>query len=117
MRDQIKVFKALSSESRLRILLLLREHPHCVNAITSRLGLTQAAVSQHLRVLREAGLVLGEKRGYWVHYRIDLEALERHGQAMAKLLGTGTRSKPAPRGKPGPRKCTAAARGGCGRRS
>jgi len=87
MRDQVKVFKALSSESRLRILRLFKEHPQCVNAVATRLDMTQPAVSQHLRLLREAGLIRAEKRGNWMHYRIDPDALEHHGKVMAEILG------------------------------
>jgi DNA-binding transcriptional ArsR family regulator len=95
MQDQVKVFKALSSESRLRILRLLKEHPQCVNAIATRLDMTQPAVSQHLRLLREAGLARAEKRGNWMHYRIDHEALERHGKVMAEILGGWIKPKKA----------------------
>ena len=87
MEDQVKVFKALSSGSRLEILLLLKEQPQCVKAITSRLAMTQPAVSQHLRVLKEAGLVTAEKRGLWMHYAVDNEALRSHGKVMAELFG------------------------------
>lgn len=90
MEDQVKVFKALSSNSRLEILLLLKEHPQCVKAITDRLAMTQPAVLQHLRVLKEAGLVTAEKRGLWMHYAIDKQALQNHGKAMAELFGGWT---------------------------
>jgi DNA-binding transcriptional ArsR family regulator len=87
VEDQVKVFKALSSGARLEILLLLKEHPQCVKAITGRLSMTQPAVSQHLRVLREAGLVKAEKRGLWMHYAVDEEALIGHGKAVAEIFG------------------------------
>jgi len=87
MKEQIKVFKALASESRLKILLLLKEHPQCVGALATRLEMTQPAVSQHLRVLTEAGLVRSTKTGYWVHYQLDEDAIDRHGEAMAEIFG------------------------------
>jgi DNA-binding transcriptional ArsR family regulator len=95
MQDQVRVFKALSSESRLKILRLLKEHPQCVNAIATRLDMTQPAVSQHLRLLREAGLARAEKRGNWMHYAIDHEALELHGKVMAEILGGWIKPKKA----------------------
>jgi DNA-binding transcriptional ArsR family regulator len=110
MQRQVAVFKALSSEPRLKIVGFLREHPHCVNALVQRLGMAQSAVSQHLRALKEAGLVLAEKRGAWMHYRIDRENLERHGKALAEIFGV----RPAPRkssGKTG--KCPPELRGEC----
>jgi ArsR family transcriptional regulator len=89
MYDKVKVFKALSSESRLKIVGLLKEHPQCVNAIVERLGMTQSAVSQHLRVLKEAGLIRGEKRGNWMHYEMPVETLEDCGHALAEVFGVG----------------------------
>ena len=51
------MFKILSVDTRLRILNLLRERPMCVNALACSLKMTAAAVSQHLRILREAELL------------------------------------------------------------
>ena len=87
MEKQVRFFSALSSENRINILLLLKEHPQCVNAIVKRLKMTQPAVSQHLRVLKEAGLVKSKKNGYWVHYAVDAAALESCGKGLAKLFG------------------------------
>ena len=85
----VKVLRALSSEPRLRIVRLLKERSLCVNAITARLDMTQSAVSQHLRVLKEASLVKSEKRGYWMHYSVNRGALKRYGASVAKLFETG----------------------------
>ncbi|MGB8958376.1 MAG: metalloregulator ArsR/SmtB family transcription factor [Candidatus Aminicenantales bacterium] len=93
MQDKVKVFKALSSESRLKIVQLLKEHPQCVNAIANRLGMTQSAVSQHLRILKEAGLVRGLKRGNWMHYEMPVESLENCGRALAEVFGVAIRAK------------------------
>ena len=51
--------------------------------------MTQSAVSQHLRVLKEGGLVESEKRGYWMHYSVDRGVLKRYGASVAKLFETG----------------------------
>lgn len=92
----VRFFSALSSEHSINILLLLKEHPQCVNEIVHRLRLTQPAVSQHLRVLKEAGLVKAKKTGYWMHYEVDgvtshgnpgLTAFD-HASRNAKLEGT-----------------------------
>ena len=93
MQNTVKVFKALSSESRIKIVGLLKEHPHCVNAIVERLGMTQSAVSQHLRILKEAGLVRGLKRGNWMHYEMPVESLEDCGRALAEVFGVRVKSK------------------------
>ena len=68
--------RALSVENRVRIIGLLRDGPRCVGAISARLGITQGAVSQHLRVLREAGLVRPRKIGYFTHYALERKAIE-----------------------------------------
>ncbi len=93
MQENVKIFKALSSEPRLNIVQLLKEHPQCVNAIAERLGMTQSAVSQHLRVLREAGLIRGLKRGNWMHYEMPVESLEKCGRALAQVFGVGIKPK------------------------
>jgi ArsR family transcriptional regulator, arsenate/arsenite/antimonite-responsive transcriptional repressor len=87
MNTQIRFFRALSSEPRMKILVLLKEHPQCVNVIARRLGMGQPAVSQHLRVLREAGLVKARKRGTWMHYEANGAAIEAQGKALGGLFG------------------------------
>jgi len=82
-----RVFKALSVDTRIRIVQLLRGGALCVNALASRLNVSPAAVSQHLRVMRDAGLVVPDKRGYFVHYRLNEETLAAWGRLAAGLLG------------------------------
>ena len=95
-----EIFKALSDPTRLRLVKLLSgqalgEHPEncngrgflCVNALASKLDITQSAVSQHLRVLRQAGLVRGERRGSFMHYSIDQDGLQRYNAALREILG------------------------------
>lgn len=84
-----RMFKVLSVETRLRMIRLLRSHPLCVNALARQLGITPAAVSQHLRVLRDADIVSGVKHGYYVHYRLNKDVLERWRKLAGDLLGDG----------------------------
>ena len=91
-QDLARMLKALAVAARVEIVQLLRQHPLCVGALSARLGLTQGAVSQHLRVLRDAGLVTAEKRGYYVHYRLNAPVLAKWNQAIGKLLGGDFRS-------------------------
>ncbi len=86
MASLVKVLKALSSEPRLTIFRLLKQRSLCVNAITAKLKMTQSGVSQHLRILKEAGLVVAEKRGYWMHYSVNRDALARHASSIGKLF-------------------------------
>ncbi len=88
--EQAAIFAALADPTRLRLVKLLccQRVPDalCVNALAMRLGITQSAVSQHLRVLRAIGLVKGERRGYHIHYFVNREALERcRGLALGAL--------------------------------
>ncbi len=71
MNDLITVFKALSDETRLRIVKLLEEGELCVCDITAALDMVQPKVSFHLSALREAGLIKDRKQGKWIHYSID----------------------------------------------
>lgn len=84
------LFKVLSVESRIRIVdLLKRRGPLGVNEMAETLGITPSAVSQHLKVLRYAGLVHNERKGYWLPYEIDHGALARCGAAIAEVCKCG----------------------------
>lgn len=72
-----ELFKVLSSPSRVRMLELIKNRSLCVSILAKELGMSPAAVSQHLRVLRNSGLARGEKRGYYVHYQADNETLKK----------------------------------------
>jgi ArsR family transcriptional regulator len=88
--EQAALFKALADPTRLKLVKLLcrqgAQKALCVNALATRLGVTQSAVSQHLRILKNAGLVRGERRGYHVHYAADQEAMERTRSLLATVL-------------------------------
>ncbi len=70
MRDFIKVMKALSDPSRVKILKMLQHRSMCVCEIQAALGLAQPTISKHLKILDEAGLVGYEKDGLWVNYSL-----------------------------------------------
>ena len=79
-----EIFKALADPTRLRLVKLLNNckpgvcqgGPLCVNALADQLGVTQSAVSQHLRILRHTGLVRGERKGNFMHYSLDPNGLD-----------------------------------------
>ena len=75
----------MADETRLKIIKDLLEHSFCVRALAKRLGLSEATVSQHLKMLREAGLVKGEKRGYFSHYTVDREQLLELAEFLRSL--------------------------------
>lgn len=71
MQDLLSVFKAMSEETRLRIIKLLEHGELCVCDIVAALDMIQPKVSFHLAVLKEAGLIKDRKQGKWTHYRLD----------------------------------------------
>ena len=77
-----QLHKALSVPVRLKILQLIAERSLCVNAITRFLRISQPAVSQHLAVLRQVGLVKGAKSGYMVHYTLNQTRLNEFRGAV-----------------------------------
>jgi ArsR family transcriptional regulator, arsenate/arsenite/antimonite-responsive transcriptional repressor len=85
MRPFITVLKALSDETRFRLLDLLLSSNLCGKALARQLGVSEAAVSQHIKVLREAGLVEGEKRGYWMHYSVQRDVLKQVTHELDRL--------------------------------
>jgi len=75
-----RLFKAMGDPVRLRLLSLIASHAGgeaCVCDLTDVFDLTGPTISHHLKVLREAGLISGERRGTWVYYRVHPEALGR----------------------------------------
>ncbi len=107
-----RLVKVLSVGTRVRIVQLLKGRVLCVNALASRLEVTQGAVSQHLRIMRDAGLVIDEKRGYYVHYRLNEDTLAAWREKIDKLLdprhGVGTEMKGAGKCAPAMRRRKAA---------
>jgi len=84
------MFKVLAVETRVKIIELLKSKgPLGSKSIAERLGVTPAAVSQHLKILRQAGLVRNERRGYWIPYSIDEEALENCRQILDEVCTCG----------------------------
>lgn len=71
VKDLVTVFKALSDETRLRILKLLQQGELCVCDIVAAFDSVQPKVSFHLGVLKAAGLVKDRREGKWMHYEID----------------------------------------------
>jgi DNA-binding transcriptional ArsR family regulator len=80
----VSTLKALADDTRFQIITLLLTHDLCVGALADHLNMSKAAISQHLQILRKAGLVRGEKRGYWTHYSVDKVAIDRIAQDLIK---------------------------------
>lgn len=74
--DIEKMLKTLSEPMRFKIYRQLLERKHCVRSLSKKLGITESAVSQHLKIMREAELVYGEKHGYHTHFLPRQDALD-----------------------------------------
>jgi ArsR family transcriptional regulator len=99
LQDLVLIFKALGDPTRLKILDLLKargksccdliardERGLCACDIESAVGLSQAAISHHMDLLRRAGLVDAEKRGRWMFYRRNESAMAGVAEALAKAV-------------------------------
>jgi len=102
-----RLLKVLAVDTRVRIVQLLRGRALCVNALAARLDVTQGAVSQHLRLMRDAGVVIDEKRGYFVHYRLNEDTLATWREKIDKLLDQKVGARTDEKGVP---ECAAATR-------
>jgi ArsR family transcriptional regulator len=87
----ITVLKALAVEPRARIVSLLCGRCLCAGALARILKITPGAVSQHLNVLKDSGLVVAEKRSYFMHYRIAPGAHAKAREALDALFKDSAR--------------------------
>lgn len=91
IRDLAQFYKALGDETRLQLVMLLaRQQPgqaFCVGRLAQILDVTPSAVSQHLRVLKDLGLVQADRQGYRLHYYLDGERLAEYRRMAGSYLG------------------------------
>lgn len=86
-----RVFKAVGDPVRLRLLSLIASHEGgevCVCDLANAFDLTGPTISHHLKVLRESGLITGERRGTWIYYRAQPEALSRLSAVLQPAVVT-----------------------------
>ena len=79
------MMKALCEPTRCRIVELLAQRAYCVSALATLLNISAPAVSQHLKVLRDAEIVYCEKYGYHTHYKLDKEQLSQIANSIMEL--------------------------------
>ena len=88
--EPTEMFKALAVETRVKIIDLLKsEGPLGAKKISELLSVTPAAVSQHLKILKQAGFVRSERKGYWIPYSIDEEALNNCKEVLTEICTCG----------------------------
>ena len=83
--DETLVLKALSHETRLGIVRLLLQRTMCVRALARHFAVSEPTISVHLRVLRKAGLLYGEKKRYSMHYHVHREMLQELAAYFSEL--------------------------------
>lgn len=89
MKAEAASFKILSVETRIKVIELLKAGPLSVNAMAEALGVSQPAISQHLRVLKQSGLVVDERKGYHIFYSLNRNELERCQQELIRVCTCG----------------------------
>ncbi len=88
--EPAEIFKVLSVETRVKIIELLKtKGPLGAKDISETLGLTPPAVSQHLKILKQAGMVRSERQGYWIPYAINVEAMENCRKILDEVCTCG----------------------------
>jgi DNA-binding transcriptional ArsR family regulator len=89
MKESAELFKILSVDKRIEIIELLKKGSMSVNSMAEALGITSSAVSQHLRVLKSAGLVRDERKCYWIYYSLDRDVLEKCRERLNRICTCG----------------------------
>ena len=79
------LLKALGEPMRLKIYQSLLERKHCVRSLSKKFGISESAISQHLKIMKDAGLVYGEKYGYHTHYLPMQNAIDFLAQQFADM--------------------------------
>ena len=86
MRDFAKLFKALSDETRIRILKVLLERECCVCEVMQALDISQSRASRNLGMLDDAGFVRSRRDGLWIVYSVDEQKMNSYAAPLIELL-------------------------------
>ena len=86
MQDLIKALKAISDETRLRILKIMLERECCVCEVMQALDISQSRASHNLRILQDAGFVKSRRDGAWIVYALNWQTANSHAMSLTKLL-------------------------------
>ena len=95
-----KIFKALGDETRLEIVRMLAGKERCVCAFLSSFAMSQPAISNHLRVMREADVIIDKREGRWIFYRLNPEAFQAIEAICSFVLPPGEPERIDPRTEP-----------------
>jgi len=86
MRDLIRTMRALSDETRLRILSILFKRECCVCEVMQALDISQSRASRNLGILQDASFLKARRDGTWIVYSVDWQAANRYAASLAELL-------------------------------
>jgi len=84
--DLASYLKVISDTNRLRILCLLKKQERCVCLIQAKLGISQNLVSHHLKILKDAKLVVPRSQGKWTHYRLNEEKMAYYSNLYKQII-------------------------------
>ena len=98
MKVEAESFKVFSVETRIKIIELLKGGPLAVNSLAEALGISQPAVSQHLRILKQAGLASDERKGYHIYYSLNKDRLDDCQKELMKVCTCGCEGNCKPGG-------------------
>ncbi|HKL86389.1 MAG TPA: metalloregulator ArsR/SmtB family transcription factor [Treponemataceae bacterium] len=90
-KKDVQVFKAFSDENRLAILDLLRSGEQCACVLIEQLDIGQSALSYHMKILCESGVVESRQDGKWTHYRISENGRESACERLLSLTSSQVR--------------------------
>jgi ArsR family transcriptional regulator, arsenate/arsenite/antimonite-responsive transcriptional repressor len=82
MKNLVIFFKAMGEETRVKIITMLLQEEMCICELIDELGLSQSAVSHHMKILKQAGLVNDRRDGKWTFYSINKKGFEEHFEGM-----------------------------------
>jgi DNA-binding transcriptional ArsR family regulator len=86
-QDLLKLLRSAGDPTRLQVLQLLTQQPRSTRELAGLIGLTEAAISKHLKLLQDAGWVTPQRRSYYVYYRLVRESLTDLSHGLEQLLG------------------------------
>lgn len=88
-KNDVRIFKAFCDEKRLRILELLKSGEKCACVLIDEMDVGQSALSYHMKILCESGIVKSRQEGKWTHYSLDPEGSRYALKRLAELTASG----------------------------
>ncbi len=85
-KEIIEILKATAVDSRLQIIKLIRDKKYCVNTIARNVGISQSAVSQHLKILKDCNLVFSERYGSIIHYQLNKYKIQEFLTGFSEII-------------------------------